>query len=266
MYESFAQHEIGRLESLRLDAVEGRIEADLARGLSHQLVGELQGLVREHPLREHFTALLMTALYRSQRQAEALRVYSQLRNRLGSELGIEPSEPLRDLEEQIIMGDPRLEPVQGARVLRGPEPGLAVRGYELRSSLGKTKFGTVYRAYQPAIGREVAIKVIRPELANDPVFVRRFEAEATLIAGLESNHVVPLYDFWREPDAAFLVEKLITGGDLGHLLSGGPLTSDRVMEILAQVGRPLTMAHELGVVHGGLQLETSCLTSRGTLT
>ena len=148
-YESFAQPEISRLESLRLDAVEGRIEADLARGLSHQLVGELQGLVREHPLREHFTALLMTALYRSQRQAEALRVYGQLRSRLGSELGIEPSEPLRDLEEQILMGDPRLEPIQTARVPRGPEPGLAVRGYELRSNLGKTKFGTVYRAYQP---------------------------------------------------------------------------------------------------------------------
>ena len=228
-YESFAQPEITRLESIRLDAVEGRIEADLARGLSHQLVGELQGLVREHPLREHFTALLMTALYRSQRQAEALRVYGQLRSQLGSELGIDPSEPLRDLEEQILMGDPRLEPFPTVRVSAGPEPGLTVRGYELRSNLGKTKFGTVYRAYQPAIGREVAIKVIRPELANDPAFIRRFEAEANLIAGLDSNHVVPLYDFWREPDAAFLVEKLITGGDLGLLLSGGRLSPDRVM-------------------------------------
>src|SRR5687768_1872933 len=125
----------------------------------------------------------MTALYRSQRQAEALRVYGQLRSRLGSELGIDPSEPLRNLEEQIVMGDPRLEPIQTARGPGGQEPGLAVRGYELRSNLGKTRFGTVYRAYQPAIGREVAVKVIRPELANDPAFIRRFEAEANLIAG-----------------------------------------------------------------------------------
>lgn len=262
-YESFAQAEINRLESLRLDAVEGRVEADLARGLSYQLVGELQGLVREHPLRERFTALLMMALYRSQRQAEALRVYSQLRNRLGSELGIEPSEPLRDLEEQIITGDPRLEPMPSAWVPGGPEPGLAVRGYELRSKLGEARFGSVYRAFQPAIGREVAIKVIRPELANDPVFIRRFEAEANLVAALESANVVPLYDFWREPDAAFLVEKLITGGDLMVLVSEGPLSSDRVLEIVGQIARPLAMAHDLGVIHGGLKLDNVLLDDEG---
>ena len=262
-YESFAQEEISRLEALRLDAVEGRIEADLARGLSHQLVGELQGLAREHPLRERFTALLMMALYRSQRQAEALRAYAQLRARLGRELGIEPSSPLRDLEEQIILGDPRLDPMPTTWVPSGPEPGLAVRGYEIRSKLGKAKFGTVYRAYQPAIGREVAIKVIRPELANDPAFIRRFEADASLVAGLESKHVVPIYDFWREPDAAFLVEKLITGGDLGQLLSSGRLSPDRAMAILDQVARPLSTAHELGVVHGGVRLENILLDEHG---
>ena len=262
-YENFAQEEINRLEALRLDAVEGRIEADLARGLSHQLVGELQGLVRQHPLRERFTALLMMALYRSQRQAEALRVYAQLRGRLGTELGIEPSGPLRDIEEQIIMGDPRLDPIPTSWIPGGPEPGLRVRGYEIRSKLGNTKFGTVYRAYQPAIGREVALKVIRPELANDPAFVRRFEADANLIAGLESQHVVPIYDFWREPDAAFLVEKLITGGDLGQLLAKGPLSPDRAMAIVDQVARPLTMAHDLGVVHGGVRLENVLLDEQG---
>jgi DNA-binding SARP family transcriptional activator/serine/threonine protein kinase/ABC-type glycerol-3-phosphate transport system substrate-binding protein len=262
-YESFAQAEISRLESLRLDAVEGRIEADLARGLSHQLVGELQGLVRENPLRERFTALLMIALYRSQRQAEALRAYSQLKVRLGTELGLDPSEPLRDLEEQILMGDPRLEPIASTRMVGGPEPGLAVRGYELRSNLGKTRFGMVYRAYQPAIGREVAVKVIRPELANDPAFIRRFEADANLIAGLGSANVVPLYDFWREPDAAFLVEKLVTGGDLGRLVADGPVSSDRVMAIVEQIAQPLVMAHQHGVVHGGLSLENVLLDGAG---
>jgi ABC-type glycerol-3-phosphate transport system substrate-binding protein/tRNA A-37 threonylcarbamoyl transferase component Bud32 len=121
----------------------------------------------------------------------------------------------------------------------------------------------VYRAYQPSIGREVAIKVIRPELANDPVFIRRFETETNLIAGLESNNVVPIYDFWREPDAAFLVEKLITGGNLGGLLAGGPITSDRVVAIVDQVTGPLALAHELGVVHGGLRPETVLLDKDG---
>ena len=263
LYESFAQAEIARLEALRLDAVEGRIEADLARGLSHQLVGELRALVREHPLRERFTALLMMALYRSQRQAEALRVYNDLRNRLAADLGIDPSEPLRNLEEQIITADPRLERMPSAWIPGGPEPGLAVRGYELRSKLGEGRFGTVFRAFQPAMGREVAIKVIRPELANSPAFIRRFEAEANLVAGLELANVVPLYDFWREPDAAFLVEKLITGGDLAGLVSRGPLPADRVISIAEQIAKPLGRAHELGVVHGNVKLENVLVDNEG---
>ena len=262
-YESFAQAEINRLDSLRLDAVEGRVEADLARGLGHQLVGELEGLVREHPFREHLTALLMTALYRSRRQADALRVYGQLRERLGTELGIEPSESLRGLEEQIITGDPRLDPAPSF-AQRGREPGLAVRGYELRSKLGEHPYATVYRAYQPATGREVAIKVIRPELANDPAFVRRFEVEANVIAELAPSQVVPIYDFWREPDAAFLVEKLITGGSLRSLIEDGPVPPERVAEIVGQVAIPLAEVHSLGIVHGGLSLDSVLLGPDGT--
>jgi DNA-binding SARP family transcriptional activator/ABC-type glycerol-3-phosphate transport system substrate-binding protein/tRNA A-37 threonylcarbamoyl transferase component Bud32 len=262
-YESFAQGEIHRLDSLRLDAVEGRIEADLARGLSHHLVGELEGLVREHPYREQLTALLMTALYRSRRQAEALRAFSQLRERLGSELGIEPSVALRNLEEQILIGDPRLEPLPGRSAETLTDPGLAVRGYELRSSLGKTRYGNVYRAYQPAIGREVAVKVIRPDLANDPVFVRRFEAETKVIADLDSPQVVPIFDFWREPDGAILVEKLITGGSLRSLLAGGPVPPNRVCEIVGDLSIPLARAHELGIVHGDLSLDNVLLDTEG---
>jgi DNA-binding SARP family transcriptional activator len=86
LYEGFAQPEITRLDRLRLDAVEQRLEADLRRGLAAEVVGELQGLVREHPLREQFTAQLMVALYRSGRQAEALRSYGQLRSCLAEEL------------------------------------------------------------------------------------------------------------------------------------------------------------------------------------
>ena len=70
-YESFAQAEIARLEELRLEAVELRVDADLRRGLAAELVGELEGLARQHPLRERLTALLMLALYRSDRRADA---------------------------------------------------------------------------------------------------------------------------------------------------------------------------------------------------
>src|ERR1041384_2710160 len=80
-----------------------------------------------------------------------------------------------------------------------------IKGYELRECVGEGGFGAVYRAYQPAIGREVAIKVILSERANQPDFIRRFEVEAQLIARLEHPHIVPLYDYWRDPDGAFLV-------------------------------------------------------------
>ena len=89
--ESFAQAEILRLEEVRLVCVERRIAADLELGRHAELVGELEVLVRDHPLREGLCAQLMLALYRSGRQAEALNVYRETRSLLVDELGIEPS-------------------------------------------------------------------------------------------------------------------------------------------------------------------------------
>src|SRR5262245_2331318 len=79
------------------------------------------------------------------------------------------------------------------------------KGYELRERVGAGGFGAVYRAYQPAVSREVAVKVILPQYANHPDFIRRFEVEAQLIARLEHPHIVPLYDYWRDPEGAYLV-------------------------------------------------------------
>ena len=108
-YEQFAQSEIGRLEALRLEAIGARIEADLRCGRTRELVHELESLVRLHPLREELTGQLMLALYRSGRQVDALRAYRLLRNRLAEELGLDPSEPLRRLETQILTGDAALD-------------------------------------------------------------------------------------------------------------------------------------------------------------
>ena len=107
-HESFAQTEILRLEELRLVALERRIEADLALGRYAELVGEVQVLVREHPLRERLRAVLMQALYGSGRQAEALEVYRETRRLLVDELGIEPSPALQELEQAILRQDPAL--------------------------------------------------------------------------------------------------------------------------------------------------------------
>jgi DNA-binding SARP family transcriptional activator len=120
-YEPFAQAPIARLEELRLTALGDRIEADLALGRHGQLVGELEALVVEHPLRERLRGQLMLALYRSGRQAEALDVYRETRHVLIDTLGIEPGQPLQELERAILRRDPVLAPPAPA----GREPAAA---------------------------------------------------------------------------------------------------------------------------------------------
>jgi DNA-binding SARP family transcriptional activator len=100
--------EAARLEEQRIAATEQRIEADLASGRSSELVGELEVLVAEHPLRESFRAQLMLALYRAGRQAEALDSYRATRSALLDELGIEPSPRLQQLEQAILRHDDSL--------------------------------------------------------------------------------------------------------------------------------------------------------------
>jgi YVTN family beta-propeller protein len=107
-YDSFAQGEIERLVELRLRAVETRVDVDLALGRHDDVVPELQALVAEHRLRERFVGQLIVALYRSERKADALRVYDDLRLALAEELGLEPSEGLQQLHREVLNDDPAL--------------------------------------------------------------------------------------------------------------------------------------------------------------
>ena len=106
--EPFARVEAPRLEELRLVALEDRIEVDLALGRHGDLVGEVEALVAAHPHRERLRALLMLALYRSNRQAEALEAYRAARAAL-DELGLEPGPMLRELERQVLTQDAALD-------------------------------------------------------------------------------------------------------------------------------------------------------------
>jgi DNA-binding SARP family transcriptional activator len=108
-YETFAQGEIRRLEELRLDALEERIDADLELGQAGELVGELETLVEQHRTRERLRGQLMLALYRSGRQAEALQAYLDARRALVDELGIEPSPALQQLYRSILRQETALE-------------------------------------------------------------------------------------------------------------------------------------------------------------
>ena len=117
-YSEFAQPAITQLEELRLEALEDRIDVDLALGADGKLIPELETLVAEHPLRERLRGQLMVALYRGGQQNEALEAYADGRKRLVEQLGLEPGPQLRELEQQILQHDPALGPV--ARPISSP--------------------------------------------------------------------------------------------------------------------------------------------------
>ncbi len=127
--------------------------------------------------------------------------------------------------------------------------GRAVKGFQLREKIGSGGYGVVYHAVQPSIIRDVAVKIILPRYANNPKFIRRFEAEAQLIARLEQSHIVPLYDYWREPNAAYLIMRLLRGGSLADQLKEGPIAVELVGKYAQQIGLALDVAHRHGVIH-----------------
>ena len=133
-YEPWAQTEIGRLEELRLEALQERIDADLALGRHADLIGEVELLVAQHPLLERLRGQLMLALYRSGRQADALDAYRGARETLVAQLGIEPGSALRHLEQAILNQDPALDVSPGppARALRILSTSFVGRKRELR--------------------------------------------------------------------------------------------------------------------------------------
>jgi YVTN family beta-propeller protein len=112
-FEPFALAEAARLEELRRQALESRIEAELALGAGSEVVPELEALVREHPFRERLLGSLMLALYRAGRHADALAAYQAGRRRLVQELGLEPGPELGELQRKILAHDPELAPPHG---------------------------------------------------------------------------------------------------------------------------------------------------------
>lgn len=131
--------------------------------------------------------------------------------------------------------------------------GTTLGPYELRSVLGKGGMATVYRAFQPGMDREVAIKVMSPDLADQPEFIARFEREARIIAQLQHPNILPVYDFGRSGSYLYLVTRLIERGTLGSELRGTPLPPARVVTITWQIADALDYAHRRGIVHRDLK-------------
>src|SRR4051794_5103602 len=169
--EPFAQAEGGRLEELRLGCLEERVEADLAAGAHADLAAELEMLVVRHPLRERPHRQLMLALYRSGRQAEALAVYQAFRRRLDEELGLEPSEALRELERAILRQDAALHagppraPGRAAPAARPPGRGTELE--ELQRAVEEAARGalrTVFVTGEAGIGKTTLVDAFLAEI------------------------------------------------------------------------------------------------------
>lgn len=142
--------------------------------------------------------------------------------------------------------------------------GQIIKSYELIEQIGMGGFGEVYRAIQSSVSREVAIKVILPQHANHPDFIKRFETEAQLVARLEHPHIVPLYDYWREPNSAFLVMRYLRGGSLRESIEReGAWDLRRVSRMVTQIAAALTFAHQHGVIHRDLKSDNILIDREG---
>src|SRR3954469_369619 len=133
-FDEFTQSPRTRLEEMRLTATEDRIDADLAGGRHEAVAAELEGLVREHPLRERLWGQLMVALYRCDRQSDSLRAFQRARDMLADELGLDPGPALRELERQVLAHDAALAAQTNA--VRSP-PELTNMHPELSTFVGR---------------------------------------------------------------------------------------------------------------------------------
>jgi LuxR family transcriptional regulator, maltose regulon positive regulatory protein len=167
-YAGFADAERARLDELALVAVEVRAAADLELGRHADLAGELEAACRQHPLRERLWELLIVSLYRSGRQAEALRAYTAIRDRLVDELGIDPGPALRELQARILAQDPSLAAARPPPVQAGPAVPLSVTG-----NLSEQLSGLTGREPELAQPREAEILWVPTALLETKLYVPR---------------------------------------------------------------------------------------------
>jgi serine/threonine-protein kinase len=144
---------------------------------------------------------------------------------------------------------------------RGSRLGTRFGPYELKSLVGVCGMGEVYRAYDTVKGRTVAVKVLRSEMAADPVFQERFRRESRVAARLQEPHVVPVHDFGDIDGVLYIDMRLVEGANLKDVLrADGPLAPRRAASIITQVAAALDAAHADGLVHRDIKPENVLLT------
>jgi serine/threonine protein kinase len=141
--------------------------------------------------------------------------------------------------------------------------GRTLGHYEVVDELGSGGMGVVYRARDPRLGREVAIKVLPESVATDAARLSRFEREVKAVAALSHPNILAIHEFGTEGGTAFAVMELLEGQTLRQRLAKGPLPQSKAVETGVQVARALAAAHEKGIVHRDLKPGNIWITAEG---
>ncbi len=142
-------------------------------------------------------------------------------------------------------------------------PGSRLGPYEILSAIGAGGMGEVYRAKDPRLGRDVAIKVLPPSFSADADRLRRFEQEAKAAGVLNHPNITAVYDIGTHEGAPYVVQELLEGETLRSLLSGGKLSTRRAIDYSLQIVHGLAAAHEKGIVHRDLKPDNLFITNDG---
>src|SRR5215468_8278578 len=142
-------------------------------------------------------------------------------------------------------------------------PGSRLGPYEILASLGAGGMGEVYRAKDPRLGRDVAIKVLPASFSADADRLRRFEQEARAAGLLNHPNITAVYDIGTHEEAPYVVQELLEGDTLRSLLSGGRLSPRKAIDYSLQIAHGLSAAHEKGIVHRDLKPENLFVTKDG---
>src|SRR5262247_3647614 len=135
--------------------------------------------------------------------------------------------------------------------------------YEILSPLGAGGMGEVYRARDPRLGRDVAIKVLPASFSQDPDRLKRFEQEARSAGVLNNPNVTIVYDIGQQDGAPYVVQELLEGQTLRAELAGGRFSPRKAIDYAVQIAQGLAAAHERGIVHRDLKPENLFITREG---
>src|SRR5579862_357516 len=212
----------------------------------------------ENLVRLHSAALEHEESQRSAFLREACAGDHDLRRELESLLAYEK-------KGEAFMETPALQ--AAARELAGEKtalaPGTHLGPYEILASIGAGGMGQVYRAHDPRLKRDVAIKVLPAAMALDRAHIARFEREARAASALNHPNIVSVYDLGLEGQTYWIATELVVGEPLKNLIERGPLPVRKTIEIAAQIAGGLAAAHAAGVVHRDLKPGNIMVTREG---